>query len=452
MDRKYYIEGLKTSFRFLYPYFSILNLILLVTYAFRDSVYTFLETIRFHFLFYYLFFLVPLILAIVIGKRLLFTEYPKLVYIAMPIAALLPFLLISPSRCSFLSCNQTHYSILLVITVLLSIRFSFRIGSDHGEYMEFDSQRKSRQFSLWFFSVMNVIVFASLPFLNLVHATNDNIIADLPSYTKEELPVACDKIRFNLEKKALCLNELAMSTNNAEVCAKIRGLMFENEDADRCYHNLAILNNNIALCNRAFFEDMRYACYGDFAPLTTELCANIDDEQYKATCSKDCKEISNEDIRDACYLSKSAQEKTGDFCASIVNANKQKQCYDEFFKSEKDCQAVEIQNMRDTCFDTRARSAKDVSVCSSIFDITLREQCITYSSIAIDQCDVITTSRIKEICQANHATNAEQCESFALSLSKDVCYASVAKVTNDARMCSKINDINRKAACVNSFE
>lgn len=444
-----YKKGAIYAARLLYPYFSILNLYLLFSYAFRDVTYRFLDAIQYHFLFYYFYMLLPLFLAIVIGKRFLYTEYPKLLYILMPLIALAPYLLFS--SCSFVSCQKSIFYVLMVITVILAIRFSARLMKEHGEYMVFQKEQKMQATLIIFFSIANLITFASLPFLSSIHEQNELITSSLDKIEPSELKSRCDDILFNFNRKAICLNHVALTQNDIAICKKIRWMIVENENADRCYKNLASLNDNIDLCNKALFKDIKYECYGEFHPLDDQLCAKIEDEQYRLGCLKDCSVLTDASSRDSCLRVRAIDDLSIDLCASISLEETKDSCYKSYLESATTCSQIQTVSYKDTCYSSLAAKNKNASLCQPIIDTQIRERCTSVTSTSIEDCASIQNQRMRDVCRANHARIPEECEEFSFSLAKDTCYSSLAQKEGNARLCARISDVSTKTVCEHSF-
>jgi hypothetical protein len=444
-----YKKGIVYAGRFLYPYFSLLNLYLLFSYAFRDVTYTFLQALQYHFLFYYAYMLLPLFLAIIVGKRLLYTEYPKLAYILMPIVAIAPYVLFS--SCSFVSCQKSIFYVLMAITLILSIKFSSRLMKEHGDYMVFQTEEKNRKLVLIFFTIINIITFFSIPFLTDIHTKNEAITRELDSIEPSQLKTQCGKIIFSLNRKAICLNHVALAQNDITICKKIRWMIVENENADNCYKNIASLNDNIEICNNILFKDIKYSCYDEFRPLDDSLCAKIEDEQYRLGCIKDCSSLTEQKQKDSCYLVRASEDTTTDLCASISQEAVKDVCYERYLEKATTCEQILATSYKDTCYSNLATAQKNISQCYTITNTQLKERCITFTSASNADCQAIQSPRMRDVCKANHAAIPEECEEFSFSLAKDTCYNAIAQKTNDNRLCAKILDVSAKTVCEHSF-
>ncbi|PIN69630.1 hypothetical protein COV93_04710 [Candidatus Woesearchaeota archaeon CG11_big_fil_rev_8_21_14_0_20_43_8] len=446
MDSKYregFVKGLSITF----TYFSLLNIVLIVNYAFKDTTYNVFETLRYHFAFYYLFFIIPFFIACTVGNKVLFTEYPKLVYVIMPVLVSLPFIFIGPSKCSFVSCERTLYFVTLGVSLFFTMKQAHRISKEHGDYVVFTPETKFKVTKIMIFVVLNIIAFAGIPVLNMIHANNDLVIKNLNAYGKNDILDECSGIHFNNQKKALCYLHSATIVNDPIVCAKIRRLVTENEDADRCYKNLAVYKSNIVYCNDILFKDIRYDCYYAFAPLNDNLCKKISDKDFQVNCFNDCQKITSKKMRDSCYFNKAQSNKDFEFCDKISDAEMQKKCYQQVVSDAKDCEKVQDIAIRDDCYEMVAQKIGTLAPCLKISSSDDRDECIRFNSQTKEDCKSISNTDIRYTCIATMANDTMTCEGLSKEVHRDLCFESVAVRLGDLSICKRIMDPTRKTVC-----
>ena len=96
---------------------------------------------------------------------------------------------------------------------------------------------------------------------------------------------------------------------------------FSVESKDRCIHNVAVKNKNVAVCNRLDNEG-KDRCFGGvaYALQDESICASISDERARNECQSniiaykdyDCSELWDNVKRDFCYMGR---------CQSVVCCN-----------------------------------------------------------------------------------------------------------------------------------
>jgi len=226
---------------------------------------------------------------------------------------------------------------------------------------------------------------------SIAFALGDESICDLYSEYNAECHKKIFLEKTNLCKevpqseKVKCIQEIAIETNDIELCKKILGGV-------KCIAPIAVNIKNLNLC---FPEEIDYplpaepnphTCFEEVFKHTNDvnLCKGLKKEVYKDGCLskaavqsanlQQCEEVGQNDYQYTCYNGPNTPPH-----ACLPDMDK-RQCFLEFFRKSKDsqaCQEIKEGVNRDVCYYAAVAELGDNSLCDQIQEKTWKEWCLT---------------------------------------------------------------------------
>lgn len=198
--------------------------------------------------------------------------------------------------------------------------------------------------------------------------------------------------------KKLCYRNLAYATGDPTICDKY----FKGLGKDECYRGVASNANSLLICHKIENKQTQESCYLGYARRNKDLTT--------------CDLISGED-KDLCYSDVAEGLKDVSICNKIKSDYSK--CYEE-----KSCY-----DARTNCFERVAIAAKDISLCNNLKEgtdswITCNIE-IKGNELSVSFCD-------------KYAQDYDSYGVMAVGR-LDNCYADLAKIKADPKICSMIN-------------
>ncbi len=230
------------------------------------------------------------------------------------------------------------------------------------------------------------------PSIKIEQAQNKNLPLKTPAEIQKE------KEEYLLDQEIM---EDAITNLDSGGCKIIKNALLQ----EICYSNLAILKNELDLCDNIADSSAKEGCILVVATNTLDVdaCSKITNREKNNICFKDiainkssselCKNINKEDFADECYLSIGATAKNADLCDNIIDADKKITCYTAVgvaTNSIATCEKIKSKTnpfARDICIGKIAVNTKNLALCSSLDWNDTKNTCFTYTNNAISKAN-----------------------------------------------------------------
>lgn len=184
-------------------------------------------------------------------------------------------------------------------------------------------------------------------------------------------------------EKVKCIQQIAIETNNIELCKKILGGV-------KCIAPIVAKTNNINLCFPEIinyplpWEPNPFSCFEEVFHYTdnVDICNGIASEGYRNGCLSEatahtvnpklCEEVGENNYQYACYDGPNTSPH-----ACLPDMDKS-QCFIKFFRKTSNsqiCQEITEGVNRDVCYYAAATELKNYNLCEQITEKTWKEWC-----------------------------------------------------------------------------
>jgi len=241
-------------------------------------------------------------------------------------------------------------------------------------------------------------------------------------------PEICTKINYYVFKgnivRDLCIDSLINSVQDENICLKV----FNSDTKNNCLIQIAVKKKNLEICELISSEETREECITSVGPMIEDVpCEEKETIAEKNSCLKDraitqddsmiCETITDFDIRGECYYDFALSKEDSTYCSSIP-ANK-------IF-------------LRDDCYLEIAINNSDSELCESILD-----------SVKYFSCFVTIASDLEEvsICGLPEKTNLSNYSTYKIN---ELCIKQFAIQLDDLSYCGRIGNSDLKSACLDA--
>src|SRR3989344_3232575 len=246
---------------------------------------------------------------------------------------------------------------------------------------------------------------------------------------------------LDTDTMARCYVAVAESKKDIALCDQLpKSWVADKED---CYGSIAVVLQDLDICNKAQKSEKRNRCYSMVAESKedTNIC-NLIKGDY----------VADED-KDQCYLNIAILKKDIGLCDNLGVLKDQ--CYSQIGPEtlgESACMKISGLGIKDKCYLNIAILKKDIAICDKTSDSDNKDMCISSVALVSDKesiCEKIEKLEIKEECYLLSAVMKNSfkiCEKISKeSLSLEKCYSGVAAANNDVNICEKIlNSADKK--------
>ncbi len=274
----------------------------------------------------------------------------------------------------------------------------------------------------------------------------------------------CEKLKET--HKDACYTQVALNTNNAELCEKIQNRAItdigkgEFSNYDECYSKIAEKRNDPLLCEKVLGNNRKNFCY-------TKIATTINDETI-------CKSISGEystSYLSQCYILIAGAKKDSSICNNILEQATKEQCYERVAVSAKsitECNKLSDGHIvaqkeyipenagetrflgpTESCYENVISESKNPAVCKEIISDYLKENCFTQTAFLTENplvCENNDDISKKRKCYhestidliLNRNVTISMCASIIDTIAKDDCYYSLAFYKKDSSICENI--------------